>query len=360
MARAFPAAFLLLAALASPAVAAPDAATASSYPFPARLEDAAGDAALVATGQENPESDILLVEMTDDPEGAIIRVTMQTLSFTAPAGNCVLTLQLTGPEGEAWEATAVYESGGAEFAVGADYSSGGAGDDDVPVPGLRGEAVPAEDAIYLFLDNAATGAAVGSTIEITSITMGRGAVLFSLSGVDAVDGSIDYVLSQAATGGVPAPATGAVSAVLNGTEATGNLTFAAATTANYTYSWDTNLTAADLEINATVGNGSAVLRVVDGKNATLVNHTISATGPSSLPIASAAPGNWSIEIAFTDFVGNLTFRVGAPPPAPIVNSTSETSTTTPATSKDSPPLGLPTLVALGIAGTLLARRRRVA
>lgn len=180
----------------------------------------------------------------------------------------------------------------------------------------------------------------------------------------------DYALTGCtrAAGCAGSAASGPVE-TLNGTTVSVGRTFTNVTTTTDTFVWTTNLTAAQVDLNATVGNGSVHLTIVDGANATVVNRTIDTTGVLTIPIESAAPGNWSIVVAYSNFTGNLTFSVGAIPPVVPEPTTSSTTTTTEEERTGTFPLRKddrgspgPGVILLGLAFVALAlmARRRLA
>lgn len=163
---------------------------------------------------------------------------------------------------------------------------------------------------------------------------------------------------------------------LTGPEASSAQSFANTTTATFQYSWATNLTAAEATVDATVGNGSVSLRVVDGAGATVLNRTFNQTANTTLGIPHASAGNWSIVVAYSNFTGQFRFAVGAPAPAASESGSGSESSAPSITEgsganddnrtgtfplrkddKGTPGLGVPLLLAVTAAAAVLVRRR---
>lgn len=219
------------------------------------------------------------------------------------------------------------------------------------------------------IDTDGTAFAPGDTLTVAIVVWTSGAS-------ESEAASFHYLVgptrpSRLMAAGLPggAGATGPTFTAGNLTGPAANVTqaFGNQTSAVHQYSWATNLTAAEATVNATVANGTASVRVVDGNGTEVLNETFNATADSTFAIPVAAPGNWSIVVAYDNFTGNLSLRIGAPPPPPVeTNTTSETSTTTAEATgsfplrrvdKGAPGPGIPLLLAAAAATALLVRRR---
>lgn len=166
-------------------------------------------------------------------------------------------------------------------------------------------------------------------------------------------------------GGDAAPAV--VQEDLAGETADVSHAFDTATTATYQYNWTANLTEARIVGNASASNGTAQVTVRDGDGSELVNTTVTTDGWNETIDVEAAAGNWTIEIAYVEFIGSLDLAIGAVPEAPPItdgdgNETAPdgNETADPESAEDAglpgPGLVAVLLVALGAAVAL--RRRR--
>lgn len=360
----------LALALACPAAAAPDAATAAAYTYPLRVEDPAGDQLGLAPvnppapnpGDANPENDVLAFEATNDATTLVVRYTMATVSdFTAP-GPVTLTLSLTGPADEDWEATISYGDGGSDPAV-ADFDPA-SGDDDVLVPGATAAVDAAASMVYLFVDLAEAGLAVGDAVKVDAVGCGKGVTVpgagtVTENGRDTVDVTdVSYTVAGASsTGGEPLR----VFKTANGTAL--REAFETPTNATVQYNVTSSFTVGRIGLDAEVLNGSVQVLVLDAGNATLANVTLDATGNQTLDFEDAEAGAWTVRLGFAGFAGSVNVTISPPPeptPTESPSTSSESNSTSAAPEKEdkgSPGLGLPLLLVATVAVALLVRRR---
>lgn len=382
---------LALACLIIPvAHAATDAATAKTYAYPLQAADPAGDQVgpQGAPGSTCPECDMTNFEVTDDATALVMRATMAAVTF-APTGSVTVTVAVNGPGGEAWEITVAYDGTGKITQV-ADFDPS-TGDPDLLMPGARAEMDVAAKQLYIFSDNAASGLAVGKSITIAGVDVGRGAGTPGVPGSpacasgcsitfpnrdtnDAATGQT-YVFSNAA---VPAPpgseALAVVSTKTNATAAPGaTVTFpisvsnVGAIATNFTMTASggptgTNLTfspqSGDLATNSTANvvltakipagaaNGPSQVTVTatggKGTTKTLVLSLVVSKDGSATPSTSGGPGTTS------GTGGTSSSGAGTGGPSGTQNSSS---------SKASPGADAVMLALVGIGAVLVARRR---
>lgn len=156
-----------------------NAAAASGYEYPFSVDDAEGDhLGLSGTPNvANPENDIRKLEITDDGDHLIVRITMATMTFGTPSGSVTVSLELTGPQdADDWEVTVAYQNGGTNMVVG-DYDPADPNtpDADVLLPGVWVELVPANATIYFFAPHAETKLDFNDTVRVDELQSGRGA-----------------------------------------------------------------------------------------------------------------------------------------------------------------------------------------
>ncbi|MHB1260165.1 MAG: hypothetical protein ACYC2H_00470 [Thermoplasmatota archaeon] len=140
--------------------------------------------------------------------------------------------------------------------------------------------------------------------------------------------------------------------------------FSSATNDTYQFNWTSSLSAAELELEVQAVSGNATLTIVDGSGSTLVNKTYLEGDTVAQDLADAA-GNWTVRLAYTAFVGNVSLSIrGAS--APITNTTTSQTSTTEASGsfplvyeKDTPMPGTVPLVMALLAVALLVVRRRL-
>lgn len=121
---------------------------------------------------------------------------------------------------------------------------------------------------------------------------------------------LEYLGPPASGGSEPSgPALGN----LTGPVATVRHSFTNATSATYQYAWSTDLTAARLDYSATIATGNATVVVLDASNQRLADFTVAANATEAIDLNGASPGNWSIQITYAIFTGQLDLSIKAMP-----------------------------------------------
>lgn len=129
--------------------------------------------------------------------------------------------------------------------------------------------------------------------------------------------------------GGAASAANPTSFVLLSGNAVGNTTsYATATTQAVQFNWTSTLRAADIQLAATLANGTVSFVVLDAANATVARQVFAATGNVTVKARDAAPGAWRIFVNATAFQGKAAFAIAAP----VVASSSSSSSGAPAPS----------------------------
>lgn len=297
---------LAVGLLAIPAVQAETTVDqASGYPWAIEIEDPADDhtgptpAADVETPNDhNPESDIRLVQITDDATTLVIKVTMATCTFGVSNGFAMIII-----EAPPYELTAQYDDGCADpSASEADSLLAPApvvgGDNDDPIAGLRVEAVPDENAIYMFSDYAENGLAPGDVLSISRIHTGRqftdpGRYTFGLDEADTADFTVG---SGAVLFG---PADPPAETVLGDLDGELRLSFQNATSDTHLLNW--SALPGTLQLVAEAAAGDVAVSFGD-EATTLANDTASFD----------ANQTGVLNLTFNAFVGNITVTHVAP------------------------------------------------
>ncbi len=301
----------------------------------------------------NPESDILRIQMTDDANGAVIKVTFGTCDFEVPTGFAYIIMEA----GEV-EYTASYKDGCTD-AKPADVDSVLApvnGDPDSLVAGLRAVGVPEETAIYLFVDYEAGGIAPGDVVSFSRIHTGRqftepGRYTFGLDEADL----FSHVLGDGAAAMTPA-APEAVTVVQDAVPGM-ELTFGNATHDTYLLNWTAQ--PGTLSIDAIVASG--------GFNLTFAQETQTVLANTTLEFDANQTG--IINITLDGFIGTILIdAIQAPDgPSEVPGADPETDDSTqldenetevdaPADDQESP--GLPLVAGIAALAVMALRRRQ--
>ncbi len=149
-----------------------------------------------------------------------------------------------------------------------------------------------------------------------------------------------------------------------GGQVSATLEFDEATNETHQYNWTTTLTEGTFTYDANLTNGSVKFTVIDASDSNVVEGDLLESGNSSIEIADAAPGNWSVRVELIAFQGTFEFELGeAEAPSEGASGGAATSSaasneTISASDDSTPSPGL--LVVLGalLVGTLLVSRRR--
>lgn len=353
-------AVMLVLAMLAGAQASTNAADTTDYLWPVDFEDPVSDQTgptpglgVTTPNNANPESDIRRVQMTDDGTTFIIKITMGTCKFAVPSGFAMVIFELTAG-GKDLEMTAKYKDGCTS--VEPFESDSVLGDADAKIAGLRAEAVPSENAIYLMSDFAANGLVAGDILAFDRIHSGRqftdpGRYTF---GLDEASTTSFTVGSGAALMVPPAPTVQTIYEELADGLA---FTFANATNDIYTF----NATNVALNVTFVVASGSA-------------NVTWNASSTTyAQNMTFLLPAGNALNVSFEAFVGELRFALpmaaapeagtpadggaAAPGAAPTTDDgeADEPALDAPVDGKESPAAPL-ALVLVGLA--MLAARRR--
>jgi hypothetical protein len=228
---------------------------------------------------------------------------------------------------------------------------------------------------------ATTAVAAGDSLIVLGVPLSGigspapGAVLSNL--FVTAEGKVGGKASGSITDRAPDTGAGATYALAGGAAKTVHATldgprlavaqaFVNATTATYLYNWTQGPANATLALPVHAAAGNVSVEVRDAANKTVFQHTVSGSADydGRANITGAAPGKWTVRIAYAAFKGNLT--LGIEPRAPLVpiggntsskGSSSSGSSTSSSTSKGTPAAGT-ALLLTGLGVSLAARRRR--
>lgn len=367
--------FLCLIALALPTAAMTDAATAAGYDWVIAVDDPQNDhtgpnalAGGPVPGTFNHENDLLRVEVTDDAETFIIRVTTQTCTFDVPAGFALVIFELSGPGGHDWDASVAYDDGCAN-PRGMDIDSV-LGDPDVPMPGLRFEADPANNQLYIFGDYAENGMVPGDAVAFDRVHTGRQFAGRYTFGMDEV------IVPAFAVGSGAASASADPKVVVGNATMPLQASFDAPTSEVHELAWDSPYANATFDMEVRAQHGAVNVTVLDSGNSTVFSRSLgNESGEptndllgTTASLTHLSPGAWTLRVTYTNFTGELRFSIteyqvhvpATPPEAPEPvgddNGTAEPSLDA-AIEEDAPGPALPLLV-LGLLATVGAVRRR--
>jgi hypothetical protein len=301
---------VLAASLGAPGALGQESDDLEPSPFYFRVDDAPGDAhpactAVFAGSAANP-CDILAVEGGSTATHTLFRWTFASLTFppSATGAGLLYRLHFTDPGGETYRLSVLVTAGGASFqsltgdpgqAPGAEFLL------DRPAKTLT-LSVPSDG-----LDGIADGGAITFAMLAVSFNANGGVNPSGLylNSFDTVPSPPDFILSLASDDGAEIPAE-----TLEGEVAHIEQTLDNETSGQRIFIWNTTLEAAQLSYTATVLNGTALVQIIDGSNATVANLTISEPGNSTANITAAAPGNWSIVLTYGNFTGSLSLSLG--------------------------------------------------
>jgi hypothetical protein len=87
--------------------------------------------------------------------------------------------------------------------------------------------------------------------------------------------------------------------------------FTEATNDTYRYNWTAAVTDVNVTVTATVTGGEAAIRILDANGTVVLERDIAADADETLNAADAVAGNWTIEIVYSGFVGELTVAIVA-------------------------------------------------
>ncbi len=333
----------------------PDAASAQEYTYLVNVEDPPGDhkgpgaAGLALPNTINPESDILRIEATDDRTTFIARITVATLQFGNNQGRAGASINLIGPGGEAWELGISYDNGGLNPQA-TDFDPLG-GDPDTPMPATRVEVDAENNALYLFVDLQGAQLAFGDELVFAGAHSSRTIQGQTFTHLDEVPLTGVYVLG-AATKARPLPP---IHLQQQGNKVFLDHIYTEATTQQHTVNWTTPAKDVEIRYNATILEGEAGLRIIDGDNNTVLEATLLGNFSDTIRVEDLTPGTWSIQLDYRGFRGNLTLLVERYIPLPFGGGLILDDEPQPK-SKDTPGAGILVLPALTIAALVAAPR----
>jgi hypothetical protein len=82
-----------------------------------------------------------------------------------------------------------------------------------------------------------------------------------------------------------------------------------ATSDTFVFNWTAPSSALNLTYGAAVENGSFELTILDGDGITLLQQTVNESFETADLLEGAAPGNWTITIGYSDFVGSFFLNI---------------------------------------------------